>query len=44
MLGQHTDENHGAANVLGVFTLCRAAHTGRRQEREEKNKQPSPGR
>lgn len=36
MLGQHTDENHGAANVLGVFTLCRAAHTSRRQESEKK--------
>lgn len=37
MLGQHTDENHGAANVLGVFTLCRAAHTGQRQKSEKKN-------
>lgn len=36
MLGQHTDENHGAPNVLGVFTLGHAAHTGRRQKREKK--------
>lgn len=36
MLGQHTDENHGAANVLGVFTLCRAVHTSRRQKSEKK--------
>lgn len=37
MLGQHTDENRGAANVLGVFTLCRAAHTGRRQKSVKNN-------
>lgn len=37
MLDQHTDENHGAANVQGVFTLCRAAHTCRRQKRGKNN-------
>lgn len=36
MLGQHTDENRGPASVLGVFTLQRAVHTGRRQNSEKR--------